>query len=189
MVLCWDVTFVIRNFFCNLNRLLTKTYKMKKLANLLMLFGVLILIYGCQSNKTETDLNANREVVLKYFKIWSSGEIDKLNEVIAPDFVCHFIGGIEWIGIEGVQKSISDHRKSFPDWSEEVVDIIAEGNKVVTRFKSKGTHKGAFLGIDSAGNKIEIFETCIYRIENGKIVEQWGFPDISSLKAQLMKTE
>lgn len=160
---------------------------MKKIAKLLTLLGTFIIISGCHSNKAETELNANRELVLKYHKIFSSGETNKLNEVIASDFVCHFIGGREWIGIEGAQNSISNLRKSFPDWSEEVVDIIAEGNKVVTRFKSRGTHQGTFMGIDSTGNKIEVFETCIYRIENGKIVEQWGFPDITSLRTQLMK--
>lgn len=98
---------------------------------------------------------------------------------------CHFIGGLEWKGIEGAKNSIANHKKSFPDWREEIVDIIAEGDKVVTRYKSTGTHQGTFNGLDSTGNKVTIYETSIYRIAGGKIVEQWGFPDELSLRNQV----
>ena len=47
--------------------------------------------------------------------------------------------------------SISNHKKSFPDWTE-IVDIIAEGDKVVARYKSTGTHQGIFNGLDSTGD-------------------------------------
>ncbi len=104
---------------------------------------------------------------------------------MSPGFVCHFINGIEWKGIEGAKNEIVSHRKSFPDWNEEIVDMIAEGDKVVTRYKSTGTQKGKFNGLDSTGIKVTIFEASIYRIANGKLVEQWGFPDALSLNNQL----
>jgi len=104
---------------------------------------------------------------------------------MAPDFVCHFINELDWKGIEGAKNAISNHRISFPDWNEDIVDIIAEEGKVVTRYKSTGTHQGKFNGLDSTGIKVTIFETSIYRIANGKLVEQWGFPDALSLNNQL----
>ncbi|QHT70772.1 ester cyclase [Rhodocytophaga rosea] len=45
--------------------------------------------------------------------------------------------------------------------------------------------KGSFNGLDSTGKKVTIYETSIYRIANGKIVEQWGFPDALGLSHQL----
>jgi predicted ester cyclase len=63
--------------------------------------------------------------------------------------------------------------------------MISEGDKVVTRYKSTGTQQGTFNGIDSTGKKITIYETSIYRIANGKIAEQWGFPDALSLNNQV----
>ena len=69
------------------------------------------------------------------------------------------------------------------------MDIIAEGDKVVTRFRSNGTHEGEFKGIAPTGREVEIFEVCIYRIENGKIAEQWGFPDELSLRNQISTTQ
>ena len=127
--------------------------------------GILLLsIYGCNSTNQKTDLDANRDLVKRYHNVWSNGQIADLDKIMSPDFVCHFINGIEWKGIEGAKSEISVHRKSFPDWNEEIVDIIAEGDKVVTRYKSTGTQQGKFNGMDSTGSKIGIFETSIYRI-------------------------
>lgn len=156
------------------------------------IFSVFILtacvfINSCNSNKQEINLDANRDVVKKYHEVWTNGQVTELDKILAPDFVCHFINGIEWKGIEGAKNSISSHRKSFPDWKEEIVDMVSEGDKVVTRYKSTGTHQGTFEGLDSTGIKVTIYETSIYRIADGKIAEQWGFPDGLSLNNQLTK--
>jgi predicted ester cyclase len=158
---------------------------MKKSLCAALILTACIFINSCSSDKNEIDLNANRDVVRQYHRIWSDGKITELDKILANDFVCHFINGIEWKGIEGAKYSISSHRKIFPDWKEEIVDIVSEGDKVVTRYKSTGTHQGAFEGLDSTGIKVTIYETSIYRMADGKIAEQWGFPDALSLKNQL----
>ena len=68
--------------------------------------------------------------------MWSNGQVTELDKILAPEFVCHFITGIEWKGIDGAKNSITSQRKSFPDGKEEMVDMISEGDKVVTRYKS-----------------------------------------------------
>lgn len=158
---------------------------MKKTFCLVLLSVVTIFFYSCSSDSQKMNLDANREVVKKYHEVWSNGRIAELDKILAPDFVCHFIDGIEWKGIDGAKQSISSHRKSFPDWNEEIVDMISEGDKVVTRYKSTGTQQGTFNGLDSTGRKVTIYETSIYRIAAGKIAEQWGFPDALSLNNQL----
>jgi steroid delta-isomerase-like uncharacterized protein len=120
----------------------------------------------------------NVDVVLRaHNEVWNQGNYDLINEIYAEDYQCHFICGLEAAGQEGVREFISAHRKSFPDWTEKVVDIIADGDRVVTRYISTGTHEGEFQGIAATGRKITISEVSIHRVLNGKIVEQWGFPD------------
>jgi predicted ester cyclase len=92
----------------------------------------------------------------------------------------------KWVGIENYKKEISEWRTIFPDWHEEIVDIIQEKDKVVTRYKATATHTRTYEGIDSTGAKIEIYEVSIYRINNGKITEQWCFPDDLSIKTQIL---
>lgn len=134
---------------------------MKKSFYSVMLLTAGILIYSCSSNKQETNLDANRDVVKKYHEVWSNGQVTELDKILAPEFVCHFINNIEWKGIDGAKKEITGHRKSFPDWNEEILDMVSEGDKVVTRYKSTGTHQGTFNGVDSTGNKVTIYETSI----------------------------
>ena len=162
---------------------------MKKSFFSILLLTASILFYSCSSNTQQTNLDANRDVVKKYHEVWSNGQVNELDKILASDFVCHFIDGIEWKGIEGANSSITSHRKSFPDWNEEIVDMISEDDKVVTRFKSTGTQLGAFNGLDPTGKKVTIYETAIFRIANGKIAEQWGFPDELSLRNQLQTKE
>jgi steroid delta-isomerase-like uncharacterized protein len=118
-------------------------------------------------------------------ELWSKGNLAIVDEIYASNFVCHFIVGPDWQGREGVRQQVSKHRTSFPDWHEHIDDMIAEGDKVVVRFTSRGTHKGEFQGIPATGKQVNISEVAIYRLAEGKIVEQWGFPDIMGLLQQL----
>jgi steroid delta-isomerase-like uncharacterized protein len=128
----------------------------------------------------------NKAIVrLQHEEVWNKGNLAIVDEIYAPDFVCHFVVGPKWRGREDVRQQVSEHRASFPDWNEQIEDIIAEGDRVVTRFTSRGTHKGEFQGIAPTGNKVTIAEVAIYRIADGKIAEQWGFPDAMDLIRQV----
>ncbi len=126
----------------------------------------------------------NIDIVLRsHSRIWNMGNYDEIPEIYAEDYKAHFICGMEFSGHEGLRETVTNHRTAFPDWTEKVVDIIADGDRVVTRYISTATHEGEFQGISATGRKIEINEVSIHRVLNEKIVEQWGFPDgLSHLK-------
>lgn len=153
----------------------------------LTLLTIVLLLCSCQSTDKNSVLEKNKEVVLEYHNVWNGAKIDNLNDILTPDFVCHYLTSEKWTGIEGAKKAISDWRTLFPDWDEEIVDIIQEKDKVVTRYKATATHTKRYEGVDSTGAKIEIYEVSIYRIHNGKIAEQWCFPDDPSIKTQILK--
>jgi steroid delta-isomerase-like uncharacterized protein len=140
---------------------------------------------GCTARPNQT-LAENKAIVLcSEAELWSKGNLDVADELYGADFICHFIGGTEWKGIKGLKSEVTSHRTAFPDWSEKVDDIIAEGDRVVIRFTSSGTQRGEFAGIAPHGEKVNIREVAIYRVVSGKIVEQWGFPDSQSLMQQV----
>ncbi|WP_445732830.1 ester cyclase [Mariniflexile sp.] len=152
----------------------------------LTLITTLLLFFSCQSTDKNSVLEKNKDVVLEYHKVWSGADIDNLDEILTSDFVCHYLTSEEWTGMEDAKKNVSDWRAIFPDWKEEIVDIIQEKDKVVTRYKATATHTKMHEGIDATGAKIEIYEVSIYRISNGKIAEQWAFPDDPSIKTQIL---
>ncbi len=127
----------------------------------------------------------NVEVVhVMHSEIWSKGNMDMIEDLFAENYIGHFPAGVVH-GLEGVMSRVKAHRTAFPDWTEEVDETIAEGDRIVTRFTSRGTNLGSFLGKPPTNNKVEISEVCIHRLVEGKIVEQWVFPDMRSMQMQL----
>ncbi len=155
----------------------------------LFLAALVILQTGCnqvhQSCSKQDILNMNKKTVTKAHEIFSKGKYDLIPELYTEDFVCHFVIGPEWKGHEGLLAEVTSHRTSFPDWKEEIVRLVAEGDFVVSYFKSSGTHLGEFNGLAPTGKKVLIDEIAIFRLVNGRIAEQWGLPDIHGMNVQL----
>jgi len=133
----------------------------------------------------DSDYVRNKETIkLVASEIWSKGNVDLIPKIFAENYVGHFPG--ETIsGLVALSAFVESHRNSFPDWNEEVLEIIIEGDSVATRYRSRGTHLGSFQGIPATGKEIEILEASIIHMEKGLIAEQWAFPDILSLQQQL----
>ena len=150
---------------------------------------LIIFSFSCTCGSQKVDDDRNIKVIREYHEIWSNGKIEELDKIVAPNFQGHFIGGFEYDGIDVAKNSVLETKKAFPDWKEEIVDIIVQEDKVVTRYHSTGTQLGSWDGIDSTGNKVDIYEASIYRLENGKIVEQWGFWDEINLKNKWLQSQ
>lgn len=134
------------------------------------------------------DAIENKKLIKQLHNIWNSGEMEAIPEVYSTNFIVHWPKGFaenESHGFDGVRKAIERIRTAFPDWHEEVVDMIIEDNKVVTRYISTGTHLGRYAGTKGTGKKVEFDEISIYRIEGGKVIEQWCLSDDLSTLRQL----
>ncbi len=78
------------------------------------------------------------------------------------------------------------YKTAFPDLNATVEDVIAEGDKVVTRWTIRGTHQGEIEEFGPpTGKQVEIKGITIHRIEGGKIVEEWQAYDNLSAMRQL----
>ena len=69
-------------------------------------------------------------------------------------------------------------RVAVPDARYEVDDLIAEGDRVVVRWRLLGTHEGEFAGIAPTGRAIVLRGIAIYRVEAGKLMERWVVSDL-----------
>jgi steroid delta-isomerase-like uncharacterized protein len=143
-------------------------------------------LYGCGDFTSVAITSVERTLELQHSEVWSKGNFDSISSIYTEDYVGHFPGGQTVNGRDGLKKTVQSHRVSFPNWDEQVLEIIVDGNHAATRFRSRGTHDGEFLGIPATGNKIDILEASIYHMVDGKIAEQWAFPDVASLQQQLV---
>lgn len=84
-----------------------------------------------------------------------------------------------------VKGLFAEFRSAFPDWHEEVVQLVAEGDTVAGRFRCSGTHLGTFLGSPPTGKWMEVEEVFFVRAEGGTFVDFWGLEDSLGRMRQL----
>jgi predicted ester cyclase len=107
-------------------------------------------------------------------ELWNhTGNLDAAGEIFAPDYV------------EAARQEAADFRRSFPDVVSTIEDLIAEGDKVVARWKASATHRGGYLGIPPTGREVEFTGISVYRIEGGKVAESWTAEDDLGLMRQI----
>ena len=129
---------------------------------------------------------ANKALSRRFTELFSSGDQGLAERVLAPDVVFHGTAGDgELRGIDALKRFVAAYRAAFPDARSTVEDQIAEGDKVVTRWRARGTHRGA-LGPHAATGRGFAFEgVTIERIADGKIAEVWVSRDELGLLGQL----
>jgi steroid delta-isomerase-like uncharacterized protein len=122
-------------------------------------------------------------------KIWHEGNLDAIEEFIAPNYIRHTShfreAGRDVRGPEGARASIAALRAVFPDIHFTSEDVLVDKDKVIVRWTCRGTHKGEFRRIPPTGKQVTFTGITIYRVANGKIVERWSVEDGISLLQQL----
>ena len=120
-------------------------------------------------------------------EITSQGKFELIDEIFAPNFVDHtFVPAFGLPpGREGIRQFITMLRTGFPDIDIKVQDSFAEGDKVVVRNLSKGTHTGEFMGIAPTGEEATWTEIHIVRFEGRQIAEHWANVDQLGIMRQL----
>ena len=76
-----------------------------------------------------------------------------------------------------VKRLFAQFRSAFPDWQEEIVQLVAEEGAVAGRFRCSGTHRGEFLGEAPTHKRMDVEEVFFLRVEDGKFVDFWGLED------------
>lgn len=84
-----------------------------------------------------------------------------------------------------VKRLFAEFRSAFPDWREEIVELVAEGDAVAGRFRCSGTHLGEFLGEAPTGRRMEVEEVIFLRAEEGRFVDFWALEDSLGRMRQL----
>jgi predicted ester cyclase len=116
----------------------------------------------------------NKDMVRRMVEAINSGEEDAaVDELFAPR------------AARRVKRLFAEFRSAFPDWQEETVELVAEGDTVAGRFKCSGTHRGEFLGEAPTGKRMEVEEVFFLRAEDGKFVDFWALEDSMGRMRQL----
>ena len=117
---------------------------------------------------------------------FNSGNLDVIDELLAPEFVNHDAALPEpTTGIDAAKASIGGYRAAFPDLRITLEQQVADAELVATRWTARGTHQGELFGITPTGKQATVTGITIDRIVGGRIVESWTNWDTLGLMQQL----
>lgn len=129
---------------------------------------------------------SNKQVMSRFLEFINTASETLAQELISPDAIFHVPGRADPVkGPEGYLEIIAMMRSGFPDIQWTLEEVIAEGDKIAARFTMRGTHKGPFFGVPATGKPIQVQAMNIYRLSDGKFVEERGQPDLLGLLQQI----
>lgn len=119
--------------------------------------------------------DANKTIVTRLVdEVLNQGRLDLIDELYAPELAA------------AARRWIAPFRESFPDVHMEIVDLIAEDDRVVGRFACSATHLGAWRGHPPTGRRFRrVAEVYIFTIRDHRIVHAWGLEDTHRRLTQL----
>jgi steroid delta-isomerase-like uncharacterized protein len=127
----------------------------------------------------------NKTLARRWFEdLFSRGNLDAAKEIISADFVDH-LPREEERSLEELKQYILMYRAAFPDIRDTVEELVAEGDKVVVRWTSRGVHQGEFMGVAPTGRHVTFTGMRLFRIAENKIAESWVNLDQLGLLEQL----
>jgi steroid delta-isomerase-like uncharacterized protein len=131
---------------------------------------------------SDGELERNKAIARAVFDVWSTGNLERLDGLVASDVVHHDPYDPHAAdGLAGMKRTIALNRAAFADMLLAVEDQVAEGDRVVTRWRGEMTHTGDLAGVAATGRRLTITGITIDRIEDGRIVEAWRSMDTLGL--------
>lgn len=131
------------------------------------------------------------EVSQRFLDMINSGTATRaeFDEIFAPNYVEHLGSAQELVGPETQYQNVKGFQAAFPDLHIEinvrVQQSIPEGELWASHWTLTGTHQGEFNGIPATGNKVNVSGISIWKIVDGKNVEEWEIVDTMTMMQQL----
>ena len=162
--------------------------KIQKITQLLV--GCIVAgLVSCSTpaNKEQNDATAkNKEAMLKVNEAFSTGNLAGLENYVAENMIEHQPDPmIKAAGLAGLKEAITTYRAAFPDMKITSVNMVAEGDLVISHINMKGTNTGPMGDMPATNKTMDVNGVDIVRFENGKGVEHWGYWEEMKMMTQL----
>lgn len=168
---------------------------MKKYPAAIPLVLLLCLSFACQDKAAQAELEKakaqaqteeqNKVIVRQFFEAIDAQNYARMKELLAPEFVLHYSGPQEDFSGEALMQLVRAYYTAFPDGIHKFEDVLADGDKVISRARWEGTQKADFEGIPATGIKVGFYQISISTVVDGKLKECWVVEDNLGMMTQL----
>jgi len=125
------------------------------------------------------------DLVRAFYEPFRTGDTAIYGKILADDWVDIPLAPGQEQGPSGMAAQIAAFRRAMPDYDVKHEDLIVGSDRVAVRNTVSGTHKGAFMGHEPTGRRIEMRTMDIHQVRDDRIVTTWHLEDFAGLMAQL----
>lgn len=136
-----------------------------------------------------TTAERNKATFRRFHDALNTGDAEQIaaaiDKYVEPDVRIPTPLPVETTGAQALKQVLATLHRAFPDLHVAVEDLIAEGDKVVSRQSVTGTHKGEYMGRPPTGKSVAYNEIFVFRFADGRIAEVWAVVDVLTQLRQL----
>jgi steroid delta-isomerase-like uncharacterized protein len=135
----------------------------------------------------ESQEHENKQIVRQFFELLDRHDTERMGDLLVSNtnYSFHLAGMPSPVDWNEHKRLLAGVINAFPDLHHDIVDMVAERDKVAVRLNVTGTHKGEFQGILPTGKKLSLHEMGFITILDGKIIEGWISSDTMRLMQQI----
>jgi steroid delta-isomerase-like uncharacterized protein len=132
------------------------------------------------------EAEATRSLVEQFYALlWNAWDDEAVDTVLTEDFDFRGSLGAETTGRDGWRSYRDAVRRGAPDFHNDLVDLICEGDRAAARLSCSGQHQGLLLGVPGSGRRFRYDATAFFRCREGRIAAVWVLGDIEELRRRL----
>ncbi len=127
----------------------------------------------------------NKQLVRQYFEAYDQQDTERIGQLVSSSNYSFHLSGMPPMDWNGTKQFYAAIWSAFPDLHHDILDIVAEGDKVAVRYNIIGIHKGELQGIPPTGKEVSFGAMDFITLINGKVAEEWEIADTMGLMQQI----
>ncbi|MCU0278364.1 MAG: ester cyclase [Candidatus Nanopelagicales bacterium] len=132
-------------------------------------------------------VRATHDLVVRFYdQLWNSWDDAAVDAVLAVQFRFRGSLGQHTVGRDGWRHYRDGIRAAAPDFHNEIVELIADGDRAAARLLYTGTHSGNLLGHPPTGRRFRYAGAAFFKASEGQLVDAWVLGDLADLTRQLV---
>jgi steroid delta-isomerase-like uncharacterized protein len=127
----------------------------------------------------------NKQLIRQYFEAYDQQDTERIEQSVSSSNYSFHLPGMPPMDWNGTKQFYAAAWSAFPDLHHDILDIVAEGDKVAVRYSIIGTHKGELQGIPPTGKEVSFGAMDFITLMDGKVAEEWEIADTMGLMQQI----
>jgi steroid delta-isomerase-like uncharacterized protein len=130
------------------------------------------------------------ELVRRFYeRLWNDWDDGGIVETLTEDFAFRGTLGDATVGHDGWRSYRDTIRRGSPDFTNEIVDLLIDGERAAARMRYRGTHRGPLLGLAGTGRAFTYDGAAFFQGRSGLLASAWVLGDVDGLRRQLVGPE